>query len=217
MKFHAVTRILSAVAPTLENLHIIFTPYREFILPHVNLPQLVDLVVQGRYDNSVLLRLEAVPVFKKLRRLRLTEVHTSPVDETFKAIASSAPNLTLLRLDHHNPYYDALYSELRQFLGDVSQKPGTTTSKFPVSLEKFFLHPGMLSPPRSFMCGTGLMMRFSSMKRLRTLADTDPRFILMKEDAYAPRSEYEVNEGLNAWLGEINGYPSHWEEPVRTL
>lgn len=177
----------------------------------------MDLVVQGPFDGSDLLRLGAAPTFKKLRRLRLTEVHTSPVDKTFKAIASSTPNLTHLRLDYRDPYYDALCSELRQFLGDVSQKPGTTTSKFPVSLEKLFLHPGMRPPPGSYICGNGMMMRFISMKTLQTLADTDPRVILMKEDAYASRSEYEVNEGLSAWLGEINGQPSQWEEPPRTL
>jgi len=52
------------------------------------------------------------------------------------------------------------------------------------------------------------------MKALRTLADTDPRFILLKEDENARRSKYEVDEGLTAWLGEINGQPSHWEEPT---
>ena len=215
MKFHAVTRILSAVAPTLKYLHIVFAPSREFVLPHVNLPQLVDLVIQGSYGDFAQLRPGAAPTFKKLRRLRLTEVYTSQGDRTFKTIAASAPNLTHLRLDHRNPYHYALRSELKEFLGDISQKPDATTSKFPVSLEKLFLHPGMRSPPGSFMCGTGFMIRFSSMKALQTLADTDPRFILLREDEYARRSNYEVDEGLNAWLGEINGQPSHWEEPMR--
>jgi hypothetical protein len=217
LKFHAVTRILSAVAPTLRNLHIIFTPHREFILPHVNLPQLVDLVIQGPYDNSALLRLGAAPTFEKLRRLRLTGVCTSPADKMFQAIASSAPNLTHLRLDHRSPYNDILCDELRQFLSNVPQKLGTATSKFPVSLEKLFFHPGMRPRPGSYICGNGVMMWHYSTTTLQTLADTDPRFILMKEDAYAPRSEYGVNEGLNAWLSEINGQPSHWEEPARTL
>ena len=147
----------------------------------------------------------------------MTEVYTSQGDKTFKAIADAAPNLTHLRLDHRNPCHNALCSEIRQFLGDDSQKPGATTSNYPVSLEKLFFHPGMRSPPGSYMCGTGLMVKFSSMRMLQTLADTDPRFILMKEDAYGLRSEFEVNEGLNAWLSEINGQPSHWEEPARTL
>ena len=52
------------------------------------------------------------------------------------------------------------------------------------------------------------------MKALRILADTNPRFILLKEDEYTRRSNYEVDEGLTAWLGEINGQPSYWEEPT---
>jgi len=55
------------------------------------------------------------------------------------------------------------------------------------------------------------------MKALRTLADTDPRFILLKEDEYTRRSNHEVDEGLTAWLGEINGQPSHWEEPSKNF
>jgi len=143
--------------------------------------------------------------------LRLTEVYTSRGDRTFKTIAASAPNLTHLRLDHRNPYH---YARCKEFLGDASQKPDTTISKFPVSSEKLFLHPGMHSPPGSYICGTGFMVQFSSMKALRILADTNPRFILLKEDEYTRRSNYEVDEGLTAWLGEINGQPSYWEEPT---
>lgn len=144
----------------------------------------------------------------------MTDLHTFQGDGTFKTIAASAPNLTHLRLDHRNLYHDTLCSQLKEFLGEVPKQPGTTTARFPVSLEKLFFHPGMLPPPGSFVCGTSMMLQFASMKMLQLLADTDPRFILMKKDPYVPRSEYEVNEGLKAWLGEINGQPSHWEEPT---
>ena len=213
MKFHAVTRILSAIAPTLKYLQIVYAPSRKFLLPHVNLPQLVDLVIQGSYEGWVQPRPGATPMFKKLRRLRLTEVNTSRGGGMFQTVAASAPNLIHLRLDHRYPYYLDICSELQEFLGHVSQKPDAETSKSPFSLEKLFLHPGMRSSPRN-MCGTSYMFHSFSMKALRTLADTDPRFILLKEDENARRSKYEVDEGLTAWLGEINGQPSHWEEPT---
>ncbi|KIM44936.1 hypothetical protein M413DRAFT_66764 [Hebeloma cylindrosporum] len=210
-KFHAVTRILSAVAPTLKNLYIIFTPIREFILPHIHLPQLVDLVVQGRYKDSALLRPEAAPTFEKLRRLRLTDVHASLGRKTFKAIVASAPNLTHLRLDHSNPSQVVLYSDLIEFLDGVSQD-GVTTRKSPSSLKKLFLYPGMLPPSGSFVYGR--ISTLCSMSALQTLGESNPRFILMNRDPYAPRSEYEVNKGLDAWLSEINGQSSCWDEPA---
>ena len=131
----------------------------------------------------------------------------------FQKIAASAPNLTHLRLDRRM-YQFRICSELQEFLGEVSQKPHAETSKSLFPLEKLFLHPGMRSRPGVNMPSTYVTMEISWMAALRTFADTDPRFILLKEDEYAWRSKYEVDEGLTAWLGEINGRPSHWEEPT---
>jgi hypothetical protein len=211
-------RILSALAPTLKHLHIFFEGNRLFLLPSVNLPHLEELVVEGDYSyGDEEFANERLPLFRSLRRLRLTRVYPmdGAEDNTLRTIVASAPNLTHLRLDHY--FYSSNASNgIQKFLppeptdgfAPAARNPAGNeqfpspqgVKTLPRSLRRMLLHIGRITPPRWNGFGRGVRM-------LQHLASVDPRIILFEQD---PEPAAMPQKGLAEWMDRINGRESYW-------
>lgn len=196
--------VLTAAAPSLVYLYLYLEMNRETLFLPIEFPLLSELVIYGHFNDFDDTKTGKMPTLVNLRKLRIFGYGD---DKAIFALPTCAPYLTHLRLDRRNAYASSFISTLKDVLQSSTYSPDQFDLKFPASLEKLLIHPGLVYRP---MCGYGFMNLRRSQAALANLMESDKRIFLLDQD---PEDDENTQlEGLEEWLDRIDGKLAYWEE-----
>ena len=196
--------VLTAAAPSLVYLYLCLEMNRETLFLPIEFPHLSELAIYGHFDDFDDTRVGKMPTLVNLRRLRIFGYGD---DAAIFALPTCAPYLTHLRLDRRNAYSTLFISTLKNVLHSSTYSPGQVDLKFPASLTKLLIHPGLVYRP---MCGYGFMNKRRAEMALADLMASDQRIFLLDHD---PEGDKNIQlEGLEEWLDRNDGKLAYWEE-----
>jgi hypothetical protein len=214
MPFSTLMHVLTAAAPSLVYLYLSLGMKRETVFLPIDFPYLHELVIHGQYTDHENMEIEKIPTLVNLRRLRISNLFGYGDDGAILAIPTCAPYLTHLRLDRHNAYSSIFINTLQTALQSTPLSAdtgggsvGPVDLKFPASLKRLLIHPGVRYVPR---CGFGAFHMQQDQLALARMMESDPRIFLYD---HLPRGTKRFPLGnLNEWLDRINGKMAYWEE-----
>ncbi|TFK71650.1 hypothetical protein BDN72DRAFT_426767 [Pluteus cervinus] len=202
----AITRILTAVAPQIQTLHVVFAFHRDFFFLPVHLPVLVELTLQGPFLSFPTF---SSPLSATVRKLSVLDVPFDFSAPSLTAYAAYVPHATHLRIAAQGTLGKEFIHCLRDAL--CADKPqGTPSTVFPKSLVKLHFH---LPKEHQAMSFEG--RNFSLEQELLRLTKIDSRLVLQETYDCHSRSAWGHEEGLAEWLRNASGIdlwkvlPSH--------
>lgn len=215
----AIIDVLTAAAPSLIYLYLCLEMNREAIFLPVKFPLLSELVIHGQYHDHDLRQIRRLPTFLNLRKLRISNPRGFGDVKALAAIPTCVPYLTHLRVDRHNSYTKTFVSTVLRVLqlspetsaspydDESSRLHGTADLKFPASLKRLLIHPGVALFPR---CGFSAVNLQQSQMALDNIVKSDSRILVYPYDQVSDRDI--PRESLKEWLDRIKGEMAYWEE-----
>jgi len=215
----AIIYVLTAAAPSLTYLYLCLEMNREALFLPIEFPLLSELAIHGQYHDHDLTKIGRIPTLVNLRKLRISNPHGSGDFKAITAIPTCVPYLTHLRVDRHNSYTETFVSTVQRILqlspetsaSSCDDEPptshGTVDPKFPASLKRLYIHPGVIFIPR---CGFSAMSMQQAHMALDKMIESDSRIFVYRYDQERIRDI--PRESLKEWLDRIKGEMAYWEE-----